>query len=473
MKNMSIRFKLTLWFSLVLSAVVGITLLAVLTAGRMVLRGTIRDYLISTVEENVDNIQFVSSKGDMAANSYIPYSGGFLQIDLDFMEVVNDVRTALYTSDGTMLYGENPLSKQTMDMAFSESHTWYMTVNNIRYNLYDRRLNIELPNDGSLWIRGVVPETKSTAQLGEITRLSLILLPILILISVVSGYFLADRLLSPIRRIEITAEDISRGDDLKKRIDVAVSNDEVGLLAQAFNRMLDRLEYSFETEQRFTSDASHELRTPVSVIIAQSEYTLEKERPPEEYVEALEVIQKQGKRMNALISDMLEYTRMEQGSERYTFETLDLSQLVTETAEQMAITGGKGISLSVPVQDGLMVSGNKMLLSRLIQNLISNAYRYGKENGHVTVSLSGDDDRIVLSVSDDGIGIPKEEQKKIFERFYRSDASRSVPGTGLGLSIVKKIADLHGADVEVESEPEKGSDFRIIFMVSNNPLTIR
>lgn len=91
----------------------------------------------------------------------------------------------------------------------------------------------------------------------------------------------------------------------------------------------------------------------------------------------------------------------------------------------------------------------------------------------MTVSLSGDDDRIVLSVSDDGIGIPKEEQKKIFERFYRSDASRSVPGTGLGLSIVKKIADLHGADVEVESELEKGSKFRIIFMVSNNPLTIR
>ena len=98
-----------------------------------------------------------------------------------------------------------------------------------------------------------------------------------------------------------------------------------------------------------------------------------------------------------------------------------------------------------------------------MQNLLENAYRYGKENGKVNVSLKKETNNIILSVADDGIGIEKDEQKKIFERFYRSDASRSVKGTGLGLSMVKRIAELHGAEIDLRSEPGKGSDFRIIF----------
>lgn len=478
MRKRSIRFKLTLWFSVVLIAVAGTTFLAVLASSRMVLRGTIRDYLISTVEENVDNIQFVTAKSETASSSYIPYASGYLMIDLDFMKVINNVYTALYTDDGDMLYGENPLSRETVGLAFTESHIWHMNVKGVRYNLYDRRLNIALPDGSALWIRGVVPETKSTTQLTEIVQISMILLPIIIILSGLSAYLLADRLLLPIRNIEKTAEEISKKDDLKKRIEVKNSGDEVGKLAGAFNRMLDRLENSFETEQRFTSDASHELRTPTSVILAQTEYTLGNKRSPEEYVEALEVIRRQGKRMNSLISDMLDYTRMAQSPERYKHEQVDLSGLVLETAKQMELIGSRGISLRAQVQQGLTVNGNGMLLARLLQNLIGNAYRYGRENGHVLVSLTGEGSAdcgaeglpaaskgpgIILAVTDDGIGISQEDLPKIFDRFYRSDSSRSVQGTGLGLSMVKKIAELHGADVEVISEPDKGSTFRIFF----------
>ncbi len=462
MKNRSIRFKLTLWFSLVLIAVAGVTLLAVLGTSQMVLRGTIRNYLIGTVEENVDNIQFVTAKREVGEFSYIPYGGGWLEIDPDFMEVVNDVHTALYTADGTMLYGENPLARQTTPLPFNESHTWHMQVQNVRYDLYDRRLNLALPG-GTLWIRGIVPETNGDAQFAEIARLSLILLPILILFSVLSGYLLADRLLSPIRKIEKTAERIAKGDDLKQRIEVGRNNDEVGRLARVFNQMLDRLERSFAAERQFTSDASHELRTPTSVILAQSEYILEKERSPQEYREAMEVVQKQGRRMRVLISDMLDYTRMEQGTERYVMESLDLSRIVSETATQMAMIETNGISLTAQIERGLTVRGSELLLSRLLQNLIGNAYRYGTENGQITVTLKSEAAGVVLAVTDDGIGIAAEEQVKIFDRFYRSDASRSVPGTGLGLSMVKRITELHGAQIEVQSEIGKGSTFRIIF----------
>lgn len=463
MRNRSIRFKMTLCFSVMLCLIIGITLLAVLASSRMVLRGTIRDYLISTVEENVDNITYVTEQRDASIYSYIPYEEGFLQVDLDYMDVVNDVSTALYTEDGTLLYGENPLSRQTSQMRFSESSTWHLTVEGVRYDIYDRKLNLELPGDELLWIRGIVPETKSTSQLREIERLSLIVLPILILLSVLIGYLVVDRMLSPIQRIQKTAEEINRGDDLKKRIDPGRNNDEVGRLAKVFNRMLDRLERSFETERQFTSDASHELRTPTAVILAQSEHTLSRERTPQAYVEALQVIRQQGQKMSALIKDMLDYTRMEQSADRYPLEDTDLSELVTSTVEQMRWAGQKEITLSSHIQEKIRIQGSPELLSRMLQNLISNAYRYGKEKGHIIVSLKEEGDHVFLEVEDDGIGIVKDEQDKIFDRFYRGEASRTGEGTGLGLAIVKKAAEFHGASIEVESELGQGSKFRIIF----------
>lgn len=463
MNTRGIRFKLTLWFSMAMIIIVAITAWITLGASRAVLRGTIRDYLISSVEENVDKIQFVSKTNDFNANSYIPYDYGYLQIDLDFMNVVYDVHMALYTADGTLLYGENPLSRQINSLAFYESRTWTFKTDGIRYNLYDRKLNIDLPGGNVLWIRGIVPDTKSVVQLRAIIRLSLILLPVLIILSTLFGWMLTDRLLSPIRKIEKTATEISKGDDLKKRIEIGRNNDEVSRLAVVFNRMLDRLEQAFDAERRFTSDASHELRTPTSVILAQCDYSLEKERTSAEYIDALKVVKKHGERMKSLISDMLDYTRMEQGSEHYAFETVDLSQIVSEAAEQMTVIGTERVATNIQVEKDLHIQGNRLLLSRLLSNLISNAYRYSKNDGHVLISLSQKEGYIVLSVADDGIGIEKQDIEKIFDRFYRADTSRSVKGTGLGLPMVKKIVEIHHARIEVESEPGNGSTFKVLF----------
>lgn len=463
MKNWSIRLKISLWFSLMMILVVGLAFLLVRGASEVVLRSTIRDYLISAVEENADKIRFVTARGDLEGNMYIPIEGGLIEIDVDFMEIVNDVHMALYEPDGTLLYGENPLSKVTSAIPFSQSYTWNTKVSGVRYDLYDRKLSPSLTGDSDLYIRGIVPETKSAAQLKEITRISLILLPALILFSILLGYLLIGRMLRPLEQIEATAHQITKGDDLKKRLDVGKGNDEVARLGRSFNEMLDQLEGAFETERRFTSDASHELRTPTSVILAQTEYTLEKPRDAEEYREALGVVKKQANRMSALIGDMLDYTRMDQKSENYPMDGMNLSILVSEVCDQMAMVGQRGIELKRIIEEGIYINGNKLLVSRLLQNLISNGYRYGKEGGELRVMLRGQGANAILSVSDDGIGMDEADIPKIFDRFYRSDASRSIEGTGLGLSMVKKIADLHGAKVEVESELGKGSTFRIIF----------
>ena len=470
MRNRSIRFKLILGFSIMLLITAMLTFLAVRFASSLVLKGTIRNYLMGMVEENIDKIVYISAedKPEVAGNNvYIKYNDGFLEIDDDFLDKINDVYAALYKKDGTMIYGENPLEKHLVDAKFTSTRVWNLEVYGDVYDIYDRQLGIEIPDGSELWIRGIVSRTNSVDQLNEISRISLLVIPILLLILMFLAYILTDRLLSPLSKIEKTAEQISEGYDLKRRIEVGKNNDEVGHLAVMFNGMLDRLERAFNSERQFTSDASHELRTPTAVIMTQAEYILEKERTVEEYIDAMEVISKQSHRMNSLLGDMLDYTRMDQKSDRYEMEKLDFSRLVTEISDQMTLLGEKNIQLTVDVEPWLKINGNEVLLTRMIQNLISNAYRYGVQDGSIVVKLKRVGEEVALSIIDDGIGIKEEDQEKIFDRFYQTDASRSIQGTGLGLSMVKKIVELHQGRIEVESEESKGSLFRVLMPLSN------
>ena len=460
-RGSSIRFKLSLWFTLLLVLVVGLSFLAVHLTSRMVLKNANRDYLISTVEKNAGMIFFSQKPENTEDNFYIPYNGGYLEIDNNFLDEMGGVYAALYDGDGTLLYGENPLARQTISQSFQDTRIWHVQGKEELFILYDRIIRLDLPQ--AVWLRGMVSETQSLAPLNTITRLSLILLPILILLAVLLIHFITDRMLAPLKTVEETARDIAGGKDLDRRIENIHTRDEVGQLADTFNQMMEKLEESFERERRFTSDASHELRTPTSVILAQTEYTLEKERSAGEYKEALEVVERQGRRMSALIGDMLDFSRMDLSADRYPMEELDFSALVEETAGSLQPVGASRVRYRVAVEDGICVEGHAGLLSRLLQNLVSNAYRYGKEDGMIEVTLQKLAGEPVLSVRDDGPGIPPEEQEKIFERFYRSDASRSQEGTGLGLSLVKKIAELHGAQVALESEVGRGSCFKIIF----------
>ena len=459
-KNRSIRWKLSFWASLSLIAVAGITLLAVRLAAESALRGTVRGYLISTVEQNAAQIERVPQRGTDDERLYLPWDGAYLTIDLDYMDVANDVYTALYSADGLMLYGENPLSRETGSVPFAEGRARQIEAGGLCYELYDRPLPFGT-GESELWIRGVVPETEGLRQLQQITRSLLMLLPLLIALALLAGWLLAGQMLAPLRRIEETAEQISRGDDLKRRIETGESNDEIGRMARVFNGMLDRLERSFEAERRFTADASHELRTPTAVILAQTEYSLEKERSGEDYREALQTVQKQGRRMSALIDDMLAYTRLDQGPERYPFVRLELSRLAHEAAEETRLLHAEEVTLETEIEEGLFIEGNAMLIRRLTHNLLSNACRYG--NGLVRLRLAREGERICLSVEDNGPGIPPEEQEKIFDRFYRGDASRSGEGTGLGLAMVKKIVQMHGAELRLESTPDAGSCFFVFF----------
>lgn len=469
MKNLSIRVKITLWFSVVLVIVMGLTFLVVLSVSRSVIQKDIRENLVETVVSNLKEVEYNPLLSKEARQNhtdlFIAFRDGIIEIDDDFLDRVNGITTGLYQEDGTLMYGENPIAAATADIAFADGQFRKVLVGKTIYYVYDQAITAE--GLEGLWLRGVVSENQGAPQLSYVARFSLILMPGLVFLAILGGYLTAGRSLRPVKEMAATASQIGQGRDLKKRIAIGKGKDELHELADTFNQMFERLEESFEQEKQFASDVSHELRTPMSVIMAQCEFTQEYAEEEADYREALTVIKRQGDKMTALIEDMLSVTRLERKADSYTMEPLNLSKLAKDVCEELALLKEKGITLTYEGEPEVTAKGNKELLTRLLTNLIRNAYRYGRENGHIQVSLRRVEAGVELLVADDGIGIAREEQEKVFRRFYQVDTARSSQGTGLGLSMVQEIAWFHGGEISLQSEPGKGSVFTVLLKQRN------
>ncbi|MGN0521722.1 MAG: sensor histidine kinase [Eubacterium sp.] len=460
MKNLSIRAKITVWFSALIILITVMMLALMLLISRSVLYTDIKETLVNTVEINSQEIEYcedINDKEQEIGDHYIQYKGGYLEIDDDFLNESRGVYTSLYDSQGNLLYGENPTgSKISVDGKIQR-----ISYNDEKYYVY----NISLKGsrlDG-LILLGQVNENANKTVLTRIVNMSLFILPALAVLAIAGGYFLAGRFLKPIRRINASAESITDGNDLSKRIELGKSKDELYTLADTFNKMFSRLERSFEEEKQFTSDVSHELRTPVATILAQSELTLEKERTAEEYQKALSVIKRQSIRMKNIVEQMLQFSRLERLEALPNPEEVNLSLLFNNVAEEQRLRSVRSITIHSDIDDGIKILGNSDLLASLMNNLISNAYRYGKDNGNIYLSLKQNEKEVILTVKDDGIGIDDDVKEKIFNRFYQADRARTVKdseyGIGLGLSMVSTIAKLHGGYIEVESKVGEGSAF--------------
>ena len=472
-RKRSIKFNITLTFSVAMIIVAVLTFLLIRVVAQNVLEANTSQYLMGAVESNVDKVKFTKKKNKkinkITKAVLIKYKDGYLRIDRGFLEEMKDVQIGLYDKDGNILYGNNPLTKdKDIDFvpSFSVSRVYKQSINKTPYYIYDRKMVGKKLN--GLWMRGMVPLTNEMNQLATITKIALMFLPIVIILAILIGLFISRKLLKPVNKMEEAASSISQGSDLKKRIDIGNGTGEIYDLADDFNEMISRLDDSFEAEKRFISDASHELRTPMSVIMAQTELTLEQDRSNEEYKSAIEVINRQGGRMNTLIDTLLDYTRLEQRADEYQMMPIDLSELVTDLCQDMKLIKLKDITLEYDVEPGITVSGHKLLLTRMLQNLIDNAYKYGNDNGNIWVTLKNNKENVILSVKDNGIGISEQGVDKIFDRFYREDSSRThqkrmAYGYGLGLSMVKKIVEMHDANIRVISEEGQGSEFRIYF----------
>ena len=462
MKNLSIRAKITIWFSILIVLITGMMFSLMLLISQSVLYTDVKETLVSTVQSNSQEIEFCSDIADTEqeiGDHYLRYNNQWLEIDDDFLNRNQGVITALYDDKGNLLYGENPTGTLTTD----DDNVRHIKYDNQKYYVYNLHLNG--PNLQGLILLGQVSENANKTVLTRIVNLSLFVLPLLAILAIVGGYFLAGRFLAPIRKINSSVESISDGNDLSRRIELDNSKDELYVLGDSFNKMFCRLEQSFEKEKQFTSDISHELRTPVATILAQSELTLQKERDTEEYKNAIGVIHRQSIRMKNIVEQMLQFSRLENLESLPNPQEVNLSLLLQSIADEQQIQNVRSITIHSDVEPDIFVQGNESLLTRLINNLISNAYRYGIENGNIYVSLKQNNNEVILAVKDDGVGIADDVKEKIFNRFYQADTARTIKdaeyGIGLGLPMVAAIAKLHNGTVELESKLGEGSTFAV------------
>jgi heavy metal sensor kinase len=288
--------------------------------------------------------------------------------------------------------------------------------------------------------------------------------PLALLVAASGGYWLSRRALAPVDAIVRTARQIS-GANLDSRLEKLHTGDELERLSETLNEMLDRIEGAFRRVTQFTADASHELRTPISLIRTEAELALRRAREGAQYKEALQHILREAERTTALIEELLTLARADSGSESLKMHPLNVREALREVADgwrPVATMCNLEFRDQLEVGD-LFVVADESALRRVVNILLDNAFKFTAAPGIVDLSLEQKEDKAVITVRDSGVGIAPEEQPKIFERFYRVDKvrSRETQGAGLGLSIAQWIVQQHGGAIRVESELGKGSAFRV------------
>jgi heavy metal sensor kinase len=281
-----------------------------------------------------------------------------------------------------------------------------------------------------------------------------------LLLGLAGGWWLASRAIRPIRDISGTAAKISAG-DLSQRINAADTESELGQLASVLNSTFARLEAAFGQQKQFASDAAHELRTPVSVLLTQTQSALNRERSGPEYRETLQACERAAKRMRRLIESLLELARLDAGQEKMKQTQFNLSELVKERIEEIRpLAEQKHIQLQADLPD-TECTGDPERLGQVITNLLTNAVHYNREDGQILVDVQAQNGTVTLGITDTGEGIPQDELPNLFKRFYRADKSRADGCSGLGLAISKAIIEAHGGTITVASEIDKGTRFEI------------
>lgn len=439
---MSAKLRLTAWFTLMVLLLAAMVLVFVLVINSSSITDDPAGRLVRMVMHNADEVEFDR--------------GRFEWDDLDPCR--RGVYCSFYDVEGNLLFGAVP-EGIVLDMPLDPGILRTFRFGEEEYYLYDCYVDMDI---SGIWIRGIVSTSDRSGLMHTILVLTCTLLPALLVVTIGGGWLIARSAFKPMEDILTAADSISDGNDLTARLNLRRGPTEMRRLSRAFDRMFSRLEHSFNTEKQFASDASHELRTPITVILAECDRAKRKDETKEDFLSSIQVIEEQGRHMSELVQQLLSLTRMQHGTDKYPMRRADLSVFVESCCGEFVPADSRGITLTTDIQKGVEASYNPALMSRVIQNLLQNAYKYGRENGHIWLSLRSEGRGAVLEVRDDGIGIAKEDQSRIWQRFWQADSARGdESGSGLGLSMVKEIAEFHGGRAEVESELGKGSTFSV------------
>lgn len=448
MKRFSLKLKLTAMYSFFMVLVTCFCLAVLFSLSGNEILTSAQMHLRERVQESADEIEL---------------EDGEFEIDSDFYSLDNNVYLALYDTGGDFLYGKVPPGLEQAPQ-FEDGKIQTVKSGTEQWYVYD--VQYEMENGQEFYIRGVVSVTETQKEFLIAVRFAVILLPLTVILTVLIGYRLIRRTLLPVRQMTETVQEIQKDGDLSRRIGVSQDTwkDEFYQLAGTFDGMLESLEQAFLRERQFTSDVSHELRTPVSVILAQCEASLNRTDLSEEQRKEILLIRKKAGEMSQMISQLLLLSRADQGRQQLNKEEINISELTEIIVEEhKMLAQRRKIEVHTKIEPNITGYLDESFYIRMLDNLISNAVSYGKEGGNIKVTLHQIPSGVRGTVEDDGIGISRDDQVHIWERFYRVDASRTGKEdgshSGLGLSMAKWIAQAHGGNVRVESELGKGSCF--------------
>lgn len=347
---------------------------------------------------------------------------------------------------------------------------WQKSDSSKEWLIYDKA--IKLTNNKIMTVRICVSQKPTEDTLRFFLIMMIIGGTCFVTFAILGGLAIASKALSPISMIIKTAKEIESG-DLSKRIQGIESKDEVGILAETFNSMLIHLETSFNREKQFASDASHELRTPIAIIMNTSEELINsKKNDTSNISDEHLIIFEESRRMERIISQLLFLTRGDEGKYQVNIEQVNVVEVISVVMEQLEdYKNDHQITMAYSISNNVLVDFDQTLLTQLFLNLIQNAIKYSVPGGNIAVDVTENQNQVIAKIIDNGIGISPEDLPHIFERFYRADKVRDRTGTGLGLSIVQWIVDIHHAKIEVFSKLGQNTVFTITFWKSSSDWT--
>ncbi len=421
--------------SLIIALLTAVIVIAAAVAGTTVLRDNIRNTLIDTVTSRAAIIS--EAKGVVPDNFDYNVGGVYLSV---------------YLSDGTLKNGSFP---GPLELPIRKGIVSRAAIEGAQYYVYDFAITLE--GRGDIYLRGIVAASYDVWFIAMVSVA--VLAGALAAAGIALNLLSVRRAVSPIEKMRREVNEITASKDLTKRISKVDSDRELGELADDYNYMLESLEAMFQNHERFTSDVAHELRTPLTVILSESEYALTETDSMSEKNASLATISRQSRRLKAITDSLLEFTRFA-NKRSIALRPTDLSAVTAELLGDYPFT--RGICCKSDIAEGIVVSADVTLYERVLQNLLDNAVKYGREGGKVEVTLRREGERAVLTVSDDGVGMSEETKKHAFDRFYREERARSEKdGLGLGLCLVKEIVRLFGGEIAISSALGKGTSVAV------------
>ena len=432
MRNISLKTKLLLWFG-------GVTAVILLLFSFFFYY-----YLNTSINENIET-RLEQKAIDIEESSLTKH-------------YPKEVNFAIYDINATLINKSTSFDLKGIKSYLNQEKNFFILANQD----FDENINVLYIYKTNKHIIAIY-QKEIDNKIEDLVSSLLILNPILLLAFIYLASKIIDKILDPVKNVIAVSKNISI-DDFATTIELPKEHDEIRELVDSFNGMRLRLKTGVESIERFNSDVSHELKTPLTVILGEVEVTLRRIRSSQEYIESMQVIYNEAKQMQKIVQSMLLLTKFTRLNVQETYEECNLSRILADSIEKFTCKAdSKKIRFHPEIRDKIVLNANPVLIGLVFSNLIDNAIKYSDEGKNIFITLY-QDSKIHFLIRDEGIGISEQHLDKISNRFYRVDESRSkkVEGFGLGLFIVKHILDLHEGTMHIISKPGKGTSIEIL-----------